>query len=59
MKTTTPLHSNAALAARNAERDPFPQPGTKWRPLHQKPHQGNQPISIRRFISLAKPENKS
>jgi hypothetical protein len=59
VKITKPLHSNAALAALNAERDPFPKPGTKWRPLHKKPHQSNQPISIRRFISLAKQENKS
>ena len=32
----------------------FPKPGTKWRPLHKRPHQNNQPITIRRFIALAK-----
>ena len=34
------------------EMDPFPKPGTKWKPLHKRPHQNNQPITIRRFIAL-------
>jgi hypothetical protein len=29
----------------------IPKPGTKWRPLHQTPHQNNKTITIRRFIA--------
>jgi hypothetical protein len=39
--------------------DPFPKPGTKWKPLHRRAHLNNKPISIRRFISLAEQEKKS
>ncbi len=36
--------ARALLAAQAIE---LPKPGTKWRPLHQKPHQNNKTISIR------------
>jgi hypothetical protein len=43
-----------ASAKRSEVAPLFPKAGTKWRPMHRKPHQNNQTISIRRFISLAK-----
>jgi hypothetical protein len=36
-----------------------PAPGTKWKPLHRKPHISNKPISIRRYISQAEEQKKS
>jgi len=40
-------------AAKQSEPTAWLDPGTKWRPLHRKPHQDNRTITIRRFISLA------
>jgi hypothetical protein len=36
----------------------IPMPGTKWSPLHKRPHQNNKPITIRRFIALHEEKKK-
>jgi hypothetical protein len=36
----------------------IPMPGTRWSPLHKRPHQNNQPITIRRFIALHEEKKK-
>jgi hypothetical protein len=34
-------------------------PGTRWSPLHKRPHQNNKSITIRRFIALHEEKKKS
>ena len=54
MNAPKPLHQTADWKSRQGGVDPFPKPGTKWRPLHRTPHGNNKPISIRRFIAEKK-----
>ncbi len=57
MTAERPLHRT--VRSEQGPVNPFPKPGTTWRPLHRKPHQSNKRISIRRVIASGGKEDKS